>query len=206
MKTTLFIGTALLTVGALATASSVHAQEPAKSSEEKATPARQQKPAAKPHKVWTDDDLGSLRRSGGLAISSTAAPGNGGASGSGAAPEAITSAAESAKTPAKQAGSSKAVPKDHPPLLSNPKTPADAEGMIAWEQRDIDSQQEYVDRLQTELEQAPPEKQEHLQRLIAERQQILADTRTEQQQLMAQKKTLERKSAGSDNVAATTQP
>jgi hypothetical protein len=78
--------------------------------------------------------------------------------------------------------------------------------MIAWEQRDIDSQQEYVDRLQTELEQAPPERREHLQSVIAERQQVLADTRREQQGLIAQKKTLEKKPAGGDNVAAATQP
>jgi hypothetical protein len=78
--------------------------------------------------------------------------------------------------------------------------------MIAWEQRDIDAQQEYVDRLQTELEQAPPEQREHLQGVIAERQKIIADTRGEQQQLMAQKKALEKKSAPNDNVAAATQP
>jgi hypothetical protein len=199
MKTTLFFRTVLLAGAVLAVTGSANAQDSAKPSEQKAVSARQQKPAAKPHKVWTDDDLGSLHRSGGLAVSSTAAPEASG-----------PSAADSAKPPAKQVDSGKADSgkplKDHPPLLSNPKTPADADGMIAWEQRDIDSQQEYVDRLQTELEQAPPERREHLQSVIAERQQVLADTRREQQQLIAQKKTLEKKSAGGDNVAAATQP
>jgi hypothetical protein len=35
---------------------------------------------------------------------------------------------------------------------------------------------------------------------------VLADTRREQQGLIAQKKTLEKKPAGGDNVAAATQP
>jgi hypothetical protein len=191
MKNTLFFRTALLAGAVLATTVSTHAQDSTKPSDQK---GRQPKPAAKPHKVWTDDDLGSLHRSGGLAISSTAAP-----------EPSNPSAADAATTAAKPADTGKPL-KDHPPLLSNPKTPAEADGMIAWEQRDIDSQQEYVDRLQTELEQAPPERREHLQSLIAERQQVLADTRREQQQLIAQRKTLEKKSAGGDNVAATTRP
>jgi hypothetical protein len=200
MKNTLFFSTMLLAGAVLSIIGPANAQDSAKPAEEKAVSARQQKPAAKSHKVWTDDDLGSLHRSGGLAISSADAPAT-----SDASAASVPSAADSTKTPAKQADSAKP-PKDHPPLLSNPKTPADADGMIAWEQRDIDSQQEYVDRLQTELEQAPPERREHLQSVIAERQQVLADTRREQQQLIAQKKTLEKKSAGNDNVAATTQP
>ena len=194
MKNTLFFRTMLLAGALLATTVSAYAQDSTKPSDQK---GRQQKPAAKPHKVWTDDDLGSLHRAGGLAISSTAAPSS-------------PSTADAATTPAKPADTGKADSgkplKDHPPLLSNPKTPAEADGMIAWEQRDIDSQQEYVDRLQAELEQAPAERREHLQSVIAERQQVLADTRREQQQLIAQKKTLEKKSPGGDNVAAATQP
>lgn len=195
MKNTLFFGTAVLAGAVLATTVCAHPQDSTKPADQK---ARQQKPAAKPHKVWTDDDLGSLHRSGGLAISSTAAPEPSG-----------PSAADAATTPPKQADPKADTGKplkDHPPLLSNPKTPAEADGMIAWEQRDIDSQQEYVDRLQAELEQAPAERREHLQSVIAERQQVIADTRREQQQLIAQKKTLEKKSAGGDNVTATTQP
>jgi hypothetical protein len=196
MKNTLFYRTALLAGAALAITVSAHAQDSTKASDQK---TRQQKSATKPHKVWTDDDLGSLHHSGGLAISSTAAPDPSG-----------PSAADAATTPAKPAAPGKADSakplKDHPPLLSNPKTPSEADGMIAWEQKDIDSQQEYVDRLQAELEQAPPERREHLQSVIAERQQVLADTRREQQGLIAQKKTLEKKPAGGDNVAAATQP
>jgi hypothetical protein len=92
---------------------------------------------------------------------------------------ATPDSSHSPAAPAKTSASAKPVGKA---ALSNPKTPEEADGMIAWEQRDIDSQQEYVDRLQTELEQAPPERREHLQSAIAERQQALADTPREQQQ------------------------
>jgi hypothetical protein len=75
--------------------------------------------------------------------------------------------------------------------------------MIAWEQRDIDSQQEYVDRVQEQLDQAPADQKEHFQKMLAERQRILADVHREQQQLMADKKTLQKKSSGGSTVAAS---
>lgn len=195
MKKLPLMYTILLAAAVLANGNSLRAQDTAKASEQKAAPARQQKPATKGHKVWTDDDLGSLHRPGELAISTPDTPA-----------ASSSAAAESTKAATTTADSSKTKLKDHPPLLSNPKTPTDAEGMIAWEQRDIDSQQEYVDRLQAELEQAPPERREHLQSVIAERQQVLAETRREQQQLMTQKKDLEKKAAAKDNVAAASQP
>jgi hypothetical protein len=78
--------------------------------------------------------------------------------------------------------------------------------MIAWEQRDIDSQQEFVDRLQTQLEQAPPDQKEHLQKSLAEHQQSLADTRQEQAALIAQKKLLQKKAAGETSAASSQSP
>src|SRR5437879_11471090 len=171
------------------------AQDSAKRSDQKTSSTGQPKPAAKAHKVWTDDDLGTLRRPSALAISSTTD-----------VPATASPAADDSKTSAKQTDSDKPKLKDHPPLLSNPKSPADADGMIAWEQRDIDSQQEYIDGLQAELEKAPPERREHLQGVIAERQQVLADTRREQQQLMAQKKQLEKKAGANGSIAAAAQP
>ena len=78
----------------------------------------------------------------------------------------------------------------------------DAEKMIAWEQRDIDSQQEFVDRMQDQIEHAPADQKEHLQKVLTERQQTLADTRREQQQLMAEKKLLGKKPAGDSSASA----
>jgi hypothetical protein len=156
--------------------------------------ARQQKAASKPHKVWTDDDLGSLHRSSGVTVAQahpeSEMPGRQG----GADPSTL--AAEANKPESKPAV------KLGPDALAHPKTTDDADQMIAWEQRDIDSQQEYVDRVQEQLDQAPPDQKEHFQKVLAERQQILADIRREQQQLIAEKKLLQKKNAG-DSAAAS---
>jgi hypothetical protein len=155
--------------------------------------ARQQKAAAKPHKVWTDDDLGSLHRSPGVTVAQ-------------AHPESEMPKAQDAPDSAPAADAkkpaSKSALKTGPDVLAHPKTIDDAEKMIAWEQRDIDSQQEYVDRVQDQLDQAPADQKEHLQKMLTERQQILADTRREQQQLIAEKKLLGKKPAGESSASA----
>src|SRR5439155_18140171 len=84
-------------------------------------------------------------------------------------------------------------PRDKHPLLSDPKTVESADKMIAWEDRDIAAQEEFVARLKTQLETAAFENRDHLQKLIIERQQIIADTRKERDGLVAQRKGLEKK-------------
>ena len=155
--------------------------------------ARQQKAAAKPHKVWTDDDLGSLHRSPGVTVAQ-AHPESEMPKAQGV-PDSAPS--EDAKRPA-----SKSALKTGADVLAHPKTTDDAEKMIAWEQRDIDSQQEYVDRVQDQLDHAPADQKERLQKMLTERQQILADVRREQQQLIAEKKLLGKKSAGESSASA----
>ncbi len=154
--------------------------------------ARQQK-AAKPHKVWTDDDLGSMHRSPGVTVAQ-------------AHPESEMPKAQGAPDSAPAADAkkpeSKPALKTGPDVLAHPKTTYDAEKMIAWEQRDIDSQQEYVDRVQEQLDHAPADQKERLQKMLTERQQILADVRREQQQLIADKKLLGKKSAGESSASA----
>lgn len=44
---------------------------------------------------------------------------------------------------------------DGPPALTNPKNIADANGMIQWEDRDILAEQQMVQRVQKELDNAP---------------------------------------------------
>jgi len=155
--------------------------------------ARQQKTASKPHKVWTDDDLGSMHRSPGVTVAQ-AHPASEMPKAQGA-PESAP--ATDAKKPA-----SKSALKTGPDALAHPKTTDDAEKMIAWEQRDIDAQQEYVDRVQEQIEHAPADQKEHLQKVLTERQQTLADTRREQQQLMADKKLLGKKASGDTSASA----
>jgi len=156
-------------------------------------PARQHKAVAKPHKVWTDDDLGSLHRSSGVTVAQ-------------AHPESEMPKPQGGveSTPAADAKRPEGKPalKAGPDALAHPKTVDDAEKMIAWEQRDIDSQQEYLDRLQEELDHAPADQKEHLQKVLTERQQTLADTRREQQQLIADKKLLQKKSAGESSASS----
>ena len=140
--------------------------------------SQKQKPTPKSRKVWTEDDVSKLR------------------------------GPEDTKTPAEQTGPTEAAQKTGaapsqagappakstaPPALSNPKTIESADKMIAWEDRDIAAQQEFVERLQKQLEEAPPEDQERLQNLLKERQRIIVDTQKERQILLDQRKALEKK-------------
>src|SRR6266436_1621982 len=142
-----------------------------------------QKPAVKTHKVWTDDELPSLRTPADTYIEIEDA-------------QAVNSASNQ-NALAQQGAASKPAPHAAPLKLSSPKTVEDADRMIAWEQRDIDSQEEYVQRLQQELATAPPDQKDRLQNLIQERTQIIAGTRQEQAGLIAQKKALQKKPASS---------
>jgi len=155
--------------------------------------ARQQKTASKPHKVWTDDDLGSLHRSSGITVAQAHAESE--------MPKA-QDAPDSAPVAEAKKPQSKSALKTGPDALAHPKTTDDAEKMIAWEQRDIDSQQEFVDRIQDELDHAPADQKEHLQKVLAQHQQSLADVRREQQQLIADKKLLQKKSSGDSSASA----
>jgi hypothetical protein len=192
MKNSSLIRTVLVSSAILSAAGLVRAQDASKPNQ-KQTSAPQLKPAPKPHKVWTEDDLGTIRSRGDITVAAAQTP----------TIPATADASPSPTAPAKTPGSTKPVGKA---ALSNPKTAEDAEGMIAWEQRDIDSQQEFVDRLQTELEQAPPDQREHLQKTLAEHRQSLADTRQEQQALIAQKKLLEKKPASETSAASSQSP
>lgn len=193
MRNGLLLASILFVGATLGSADRMYGQEEAKQNGQKAQSTRQQKAPSKPHKVWTEDDLGTIRNRGDITVAAAQNP-------------TMPATADASPSPASPVKTTPVAQRTGKAALSNPKTTEEAEGMIAWEQRDIDSQQEYVDRLQTELEQAPPEEREHLQKVIADRQQILADTRREQQQLIAQKKTLEKKSASGENVASATQP
>lgn len=154
-----------------------------------ASPDQKAKPApAKSPKVWTEDDISSVRTLADDYQDQTRAQA--------AAPT------ETANQP-KPAAANAAKP-DQPPMLSNPKSVESADKMIAWEQRDIDSQQEYLQKLQKELEDAPPEQKAHLQGWIAQEIKTIADTRKEMEGLQSQKSELEKKAASSKS--STTQP
>ncbi len=158
---------------------------------DKPAPAQNQKPVPKPHKVWTDDNLSAVRTP---ATAYMAATDKQSPTGAPAAQEA------SEKQPV--AGSQK--PTKAPPL-SHAKSVEDAENKIEWEKRDIQGQEEYLVRMQGELEQAPADRKEHIQKLIEQHQQILADTRNELKGLEEQKKDFQKNPAG-QSASANQQP
>jgi flagellar motility protein MotE (MotC chaperone) len=191
MKKRLLFRAAVITVAAATAAGMNFAQDAAKPAGQKSSSAAQQKTTSKPRKVWTDDDLGSLRREGSITVAAAQTP-------------TIPVSPDAAPAPApKQTQAGKPSVPGKAAALSNPKTTEEADGMIAWEQRDIDSQQQDVDRVQQQVDQASPDQKERLQKVLAERQQVLADTRREQQDLIAQKKLLQKKSSADTSVAAS---
>ena len=138
--------------------------------------------APKKHRVWTDDEVSTLRTPADDYVEQKQA--------ADAATATAAAAAEMAKSKSK---SEKVV--SGPPRLTNPKSPEDADRMIAWENRDVDAQREYVDTLRTQLEQAAPEERERLEQKLTQRIQIVEDTKKERDALVAQKKVLEKKAS-----------
>ena len=136
-----------------------------------------QKPAPKPHKVWTEDNLSTVRTQADNYIEAKDRQ-------STAAANATASVQPAAE---KQPAANSQKPSKTPPL-AHAKSAEDADFKIEWEKKDIQGQEEYLVRMQGELEQAPPEQKEHIQKLIEQHTQILADTRKELQGLEQQKK------------------
>jgi hypothetical protein len=139
----------------------------------------------KKHKVWTDDEVSTLRTPEDNYVDQKQA--------------AEAAAAAAAATAAQQA---KVKPKSEKhvgaaPALSNPKSAEDADRMIAWENRDVDAQQELIDKLRTQLEQASPEDRDREEKNLAKQTGILEQIKKERDALMAQKKEFEKK-AGSE--------
>jgi hypothetical protein len=157
-------------------------------SQKSATPAKYRKttkkqaPAASTHKVWTEDDLATVRT-----------PADSYAEKATAQAQAAAATAQQTDT-AKQTSAAPAKPSKTPPL-AHANSVDDADKKIAWEERDIQAQEEFIDSVQRELDQAPTDQREHLQKVIEENQKILADTRKELAGLQAQRKQLEKPGA-----------
>lgn len=147
-------------------------------------PLEKPKPAAKSSKVWTEDDISSVRTPADDYMDVV---------------RAQTAAAAAATANQPKAAATNAAKPDQPPLLSNPKTVDSADKMIAWEQRDIDSQQEYLQKLQSQLATAPDDQKAHIQAWIDQEIKTIADTKREQAGLVAQKKDLAKKAAAASD-------
>jgi len=151
-----------------------------------AAASRSQKPASKPHKVWTEDNLSTVR---------TPADNYVEAKDRQSTSTTAANASASTQTAAEKPGANSQQPVKTPPL-AHAKSAGDADFKIEWEKKDIQGQEEYLVRMQGELEQAPPEQQEHIQKLIEQHKQILADTKKELQGLQEQKKDFQKNPAG----------
>lgn len=189
MKNSLLLSVGLAASLALTLSGPASAQDAAQQPPAQA----EQKAASKPsHKVWTDDDMSALRSPADVYTDNKDAQQ--------ASPAATATSAQ------KQPASAKPDKRLAPPALSNPKTVADADAMIAWEKRDIGAQTEYLEMLKKQIDEAAPEDKERLQKLLQDRTQLLAKTRAETEALEKQKTELQTKAAAPSTSAAAQQP
>jgi molybdopterin converting factor small subunit len=146
--------------------------------------ARDSSSTPKKHKVWTDDEVTTLRTLEDNYVEQKQAAE---AASAAAAIAAVAEQAKSKPKPDKQVGA--------PPALSNPKSTDDADRMIAWENRDVDAQQELIDKVHTQLEQASGADRDRLEKYLAKLMETLAQTKKERDGLAAQKKDLQKKAS-----------
>lgn len=176
------------------------AQQPSQGSP--ASPARQQttspqktKPATpKSPKVWTDDDIGSVRTPADDYLDQERAQA-----------EQAAAANAAAGKQAQEAAAKPASRTDAPPALSNPKSVESADKMIAWEQRDLDAQKETLNQLQKQLQTAPDSAKPNLQDQIQKSMRLISETQKEKDALEAQKQDLQKKAASSKSVSGQSQ-
>jgi hypothetical protein len=178
MKRKIFItfGCAAILFAATGTSSLAQDAQDAKSSQ---APAKDSS-APKKHKIWTDDEVSTLRTPEDNYIEQKQAA-------EAAAAAAAVQQAKSTPKSEKHVGAA--------PALSNPKSPEDADRMIAWENRDVDAQQELIDKERTQVEQATPETREALEKDLAKHIKMLEGTKKERDALVTQKKELEKKAS-----------
>jgi hypothetical protein len=176
----LTLGCATLLLAASSGSSLAQDSQTAKSSQAVGEGASSPKKA---HKVWTDDEVSTLRTPEDNYIERKQAA-------EAAAATAAAAAAQQAKSTPKSEKHVGAAP-----ALSNPKSPEDADRMIAWENRDVDAQQELIDKERTQVEQATPETREALEKDLAKHINMLEGTKKERDALVTQKKELEKKAS-----------
>jgi hypothetical protein len=155
------------------------------------SPQKKSSPA-KPKKTWTDDDVSALRSPADVYTDQKAEA------------QKAAQAAKPQEAPSPAANSP--APAGNNPALSNPKTQDSADKMIAWEERDIAAQEEFLDRLKAQREAAPLDDRDRLEKMIVEREKIIADTRKERDALVKQKSDLQRKEAAGDTGSAAQPP
>ena len=183
-KNTIVISAILASATALGLSSAALAQSDSQKSK---TPSKQHKPAPKKEKVWTNDDFASVPQ---------------------AAPAKENQPEPSGASVQPAEGNSTVDPNQRkgggPPTLTNPKSIADADRMIAWENRDIEAQQEFLEKVKSQIAEAPADQKDRLTKLLEERTKVLASTRNELKNLENKKKEMQKPPA--ENTAASAEP
>jgi hypothetical protein len=185
-KNTFVIGEILGLAAALGLSSAAFAQS---DSQKSATPSKQHKQAPKKEKVWTNDDFGSVPAPAAAKANQTA-----------------SSDASEQPAPANQTAGSNQRMGGGAPVFTNPKSVAEADRMIAWENRDIDAQQEFLAKVRREIDEAPADQKDRLTKLLQQRMQILADTQNELKNVEMKKKDLEKPPADNNSASAEQPP
>lgn len=142
---------------------------------------------AKPHKVWTDDDVSTLRTPAERYAEAKAAQEEAAAA---AAKAKADAAAVAGNLPAKPTGQP-VKPPSHKALV-DPKSAEEADGMIAWENRDLDTQAEYVRQMQERASSSTGAEREHYLAEKARMESIMAETQQELKTLKTQKADFEK--------------
>jgi len=135
---------------------------------------------AKPHKVWTDDDMSTLRT-----------PADRYAEAKAAQEQAAAAAKADAAAPTSQPNLPGGVKAAHN-ALSDPKSAEEANKMITWENRDVDAQRDYLSKIQDQLSTASGPERDHLLAEKARMEGVLAQTQQELKTLKTQKAELEK--------------
>ena len=141
---------------------------------------------AKPHKVWTEDDVSTLRTPADQYAEQKAAQEEAAAR---AKAEADASAAN-ANSPAKPSGKPVKAP-SHKALV-DPKSVEEADGMISWENRDLDAQADYVRQMQERASNSSGAERDHYLAEKARMEGIMAQTQQELKALKTQKAELQK--------------
>jgi hypothetical protein len=140
---------------------------------------------AKPHKVWTDDDVTTLRTPADQYAAQRASQEEAAAA---AAAKTKADAAKSATAPANYPEGAKPA---HA-ALSDPKSTEEADKMIAWENRDLDAQADYVRQMQECASNSSGSQRDHCLAEKARMEGVMAQTQQEVKALKTQKTDLEK--------------
>jgi len=137
---------------------------------------------ARPHKVWTDDDVTTLRTPADQYAAQKAAQEEA---------AAAKAKAETAKSTTAPANYPEGVKPAHA-ALSDPKSTEEANKMIAWENRDLDAQADYVRQMQECASNSSGSQRGHCLTEKARMEGVMAQTQQEVKALKTQKAELEK--------------